>query len=249
MARGWVQSKRSSGLTGPMVAYLVRAARLRASRSRFSRAASSMHTSAGESLLLVACASRARSASAEARKPRARSASTGSLFVVVVIVTSEVMGNHVAVDDVWGELEGEHAAGAGALFLAEDGEGAVVVAAFGEQLLDRRGEHGGAVEVEQLARAPDEGADVAAVLEPETQQLVDAGDLGAEPVTALAVARAGLVGEEGGAVLGGLDGETPSPGASVLGDDAALVEQAHLGVGGDEREDAVGRVVTDRVAV
>ena len=89
-----------------------------------------------------------------------------------------------------------------------------------------------------LCTAPDEGADVAAVLEPETQQLVDAGDLGAEPVTALAVARAGLVGEEGGAVLGGLDGETPSPGASVLGDDAALVEQAHLGVGGDEREDA-----------
>src|SRR6185312_7481619 len=119
-----------------MVAYLVRAARLRASRSRFSRAASSMHISAGESLLLVACASRARSASAEARKPRVRSASAGSLIVVVVIVRSEVVGDHVAVDAVGGEIEGEHAAGAGALFLAEDGEGAVVVAALAEQLLD-----------------------------------------------------------------------------------------------------------------
>src|SRR6185437_1353890 len=234
---------------GPMVAYLVRAARLRASRSRFSRAASSMHTSAGESLLLVACASRARSASAEARKPRARSASTGSFIVVVVIVSSEVMGDHVAVDDVRGELDGEHAAGACALLLAEDGEGAVVVAALVEQLLDRCGEYGGAVEVEQLARAPDEGADVAAVLEPEAQQLVDAGDLGAEPIAALAVACAGLVGEDGGAVLGQLDGEILSPRAGVLADDAVAVEQAHLGVGGDEREDATRGVVADRVAV
>src|SRR6202012_2219012 len=151
MARGWVQSKRSRGLTGPMVAYLVRVARLRASRSRFSRAESSRHTSAGESLLLVACASRARSASAEARKPRARSTSTGSLVVVViVIVGSEVMGDHVAVDDVRGEVEGEHATGACALLLAEDGEGAVVVAALGEQGLDGGGEHGPSVEVEEL---------------------------------------------------------------------------------------------------
>src|SRR5262245_60010485 len=117
-----------------MVACLVRAARLRASRSRFSRTARSRHISAGERLLLVAWASRARSASAEARKPRARRASAGSLVVVVVIVSSEVMGDHVAVDDVRGELEGEHAAGARALLLAEDGEGAVVVAALSEQL-------------------------------------------------------------------------------------------------------------------
>src|ERR1700744_1945810 len=248
MARGWVQSKRSRGLTGPMVAYLVRAARLRASRSRFSRAESSRHTSAGESLLLVACASRARSASAEARKPRAWSTSTGS-FVVVVIVRSEVMGDHVAVDDVRGEIEREYAAGARALLLAEDGEGAVVVAALGEQRLDGGGEHGRAIEVEQLARAPDEGADVAAVLEPEAEQLVDARDLGAEPVTALAVARAGLVGEDGGAVLGHLEGEVLSPRAGVLADDAVAVEEAHLGVGGDEREEAAGGVVADRVAV
>src|SRR5580692_7898461 len=174
-----------------MVALLVRAARLRASRSRFSSAASSRQTSAGESLLFVACASRARSASAEARKPRARSASTGSL--VVVIVASEVMGDHVTVDDVRGELERERTTRASASLLAEDGEGAVVVAALREQLLDGRGEHRGAVEVEQLARAPDEGADVAAVLEPEAEQLVDAGDLSAEPVTALAIARAGLL--------------------------------------------------------
>src|SRR6185312_7333890 len=143
----------------------------------------------------------------------------------------------------------EHAAGASALLLAEDGEGAVVMAAFVEQLLDRRGEHGGAVEVEQLARAPDEGADVAAVLEPEAQQLVDAGDLGAKPISALAVARGGLVGKDGGAMLGQLEGEILSPRAGVLADDAALVEQAHLGVGGDEREDTARGVVTDRVAV
>src|ERR1700722_2062700 len=249
MARGWTQSKRSRGLTGPMVAYLVRVARLRASRSRFSRVESSRHTSAGESLLLVACASRARSASAEARKPRARSTSTGSLVVVVVIVGSEVMGDHVAVDDVRGEVEGEHATGACALLLAEDGEGAVVVAALGEQGLDGGGEHGPSVEVEELAGAPDEGADVAAVLKPEAEQLVDAGDLGAEPVTAFAVVRAGLAGEEGGAVLGHLEGEVFSPCAGVLADDAATVEQAHLGVGSDEREEATRGVVADRVAV
>src|SRR5271170_2940169 len=100
-----------------MVALLVRAARLRASRSRFSSAASSRQTSAGDILLFVACASRARSASGEARKPRAQSASTGSF--VVVIVASEVMGDHVAVDDVGRELEREHATGPRALLLAE----------------------------------------------------------------------------------------------------------------------------------
>src|SRR5262249_52980847 len=147
---------------GPRVALLVRAARLRASRSRFSSAARSRQSSAGDILLLVACASSARSASAEARKPRARSASAGSF--TVVIVPSEVGGDHVAVDDVGSELEGEHATRSGTLLLAEDGERAVVVAAFGEQLLHGGAERGRAVEVEQLERAGHEGADVAAVL-------------------------------------------------------------------------------------
>src|SRR5580700_7652605 len=122
-----------------------------ASMTRGATRASRPH--ARESLLLVACVSRARSASTGARKPRARSASAGSF--VVVIVTSEVMGDHVAIDDVGGELEREHAPSTRATLLAEDGECAVVVAALGEQLLDGRGEDRLAVEVEQLARARD----------------------------------------------------------------------------------------------
>ena len=50
-------------------------------------------------------------------------------------------------------------------------------------------------------------------------------------------------------MLGQLDGEILSPRAGVPADDAVAIEQAHLGVGGDEREDAVGGVVADGVAV
>src|SRR5690606_32593513 len=139
---------RSRGFTGPSVAALVRAARLRASRSRFSSAASSRSVCAGDILLLVACATRARTASAEARKPRERTASAGSF--AVVIVASEVVRDDVAVDDVRAELHREHAPRLGAPLLAEDRERAEVVAALGEQIVDGGGDDAGAVEVEQL---------------------------------------------------------------------------------------------------
>src|SRR5690606_6814383 len=102
---------------------------------------------------------------------------------------------------------------------------AEVVAALREQVVYRGGDDLRAVEVEQLQRARDERAHVAAVLEPQAHELVGLRDVGAETVTPFSVTRAGLLPDDGPAVRRVLDGGVLRPRARVRGDDAIAVEQ------------------------
>ena len=127
-----------------------------------------------------------------------------------------------------------------AALLAGDGERARILEAARDGVGDDGREDVGAVEVEQPDRARDLHADVAAAVEPARDQDVDSGQLRAQPVAPLEVARRASLADQLLAVLGRLDQLLAAAAARVARDLVAAVEQAHGAVVGRQRERALG---------
>src|SRR5713101_2878027 len=253
MERGWSQSKRSRVVKLPRVALLVRAARLRRSRSLRSAATSAAQSGPGARRRFSASARSCSSASRERRRPSVRRPSITSLgsSVVVIVVAGELVGDDIAVPHVGGELDldGDRQGAGAAAQLAEMGQGADVVGAAGEQVLQRRGENLGAVEIEELDGAGGHAADVAALFDPTGAEGVEAGRHRAQEVAAFGLARGSALLDECLAMGPLLDPLALAPATAVTGDLLGIVDETDLDVVGDEGEHLGGVLPVHRVMV
>src|SRR5580658_1909818 len=249
--RGWVQQKRSMGLTEPREAALVRRARLEASRARRSRVRSCSRVSVGPRRLLCAWARKALRGSRAARKPRDCRESTRSCGSSGFIVGLQVMGDDVAVDDVVGEREvqGDGVARLAPKAIAGDGEGTWVVQTALDQFGDGASEQGLAVQVQQLDGAGDADGEAALVGGPALQQGGEVGGCGAQAVAALELAGRPTLVQQFLAMGWVLPEAASSEGAGVAGDLGLSIEQAYDLVIGDQGQGAVPKGARDRVAI
>ena len=139
------------------------------------------------------------------------------MSVVSAIVASEIVRDDVALDDVLAELKNERRGSSAALaaLLAENGHRAAVMDAACDHVGDDLAHDGGAVRVEELDGVADHRAEIASGVDPSREEAFDVGNLDAEAIAALEVARLLLLFEDLGAMLANLDDLMSSPRAGV----------------------------------
>src|SRR6266540_4670378 len=204
MERGWFQSKRSRVANLPRVARLVRAMRLRLSRSRRSISTSFSQTSTGPIRLLVVCSKKARKAGSDTRNPIFCNCVATSSFD---IVASQVVRDHVSVGDVpaqW-HVDRDGMLGSTAVLLAKHTDFAGVMRAALDGFGDGFGEDLGAVKVEEFGGSGGHAADVAAGLDPALDKHIHVGRSGAQSIAASGCGGALLAAHDLGAMVGMLD--------------------------------------------
>src|SRR5690606_17284786 len=106
----------------------------------------------------------------------------------------------------------------------------------------------GAIGVEELDRAGHHRPEVAALLDPPLDELVDGGDLDVEAIAAFEITCGALLVEEPGAMRGQLDDLLTAPAPLVL-DDELIVQEANDAIVRAELDGGAGEGVVHRVAV
>jgi hypothetical protein len=161
------------------------------------------------------------------------------------------MRDDFLVGDMGAELDvdGHRAELCAPSLFAEHGERARVVGPPGEQLVDRRREEVGAVEVEEPERLRGEAPDIAPRFHPALEELVDGRRRGSQPLLSLPLLRPALLVQELGAVLLDLDPLASPPAAQMAGYFLGAVEHAHLAVVGAQRQRLFRRGGRHRVDV